>query len=187
MAYTTPSIEPTQARVGETWTWKKTLADFPANVWTLSYTLFNSSGVVSITASADGTDHLVDVAPATTAGYAVGRYDWIAQIDDGTDVHQVGKGAIQVLPDVASASSYDGRSHARKMLDAINAILEGRATNSDIDVVQTAVGGRSITNDLEQLLKLKQQYAAAVKAEDDAIALANGQTTGRFIQTRFVA
>lgn len=184
MVRSIPMTEPTQARAGDTWEWKKSLSDFPADTWTLTYTLFSSSGVLTITASADSTAHLVDVAPATTAAYTAGRYDWISQVTDGTDQYQVGKGAIQVLPDLSAAATYDGRSHARKMLDAIESILEGRATNDDLDTVRSAHSGRDMTR--EGLIKIHQHYSASVRMESEALGLANGQKTGRFIQTRFV-
>ncbi len=37
----------------------------------------------------------------------------------------------------------DTRSHARKMLDALNALIEGRATAGDLDVVRTAINDRT--------------------------------------------
>ena len=186
MARTIPTSEPPFARAGDTWEWQKTLPDFPADTHTLTYTLFNAAGVETITATADGAVHVVDVAPATTAAYDPGRYDWIAQASDGADKYTVGKGAITVQPDLSAATTYDGRTHARKMLDAINAVLEGRGTNADLDLVRSVRGGRDSQREPEHLLKLRQHYANAVKAEDDAVAMANGQGTGRFIQTRFV-
>ena len=185
MARTIPTSEPPFARAGDTWEWRKTLPDFPAGTNTLTYTLFNAAGVETITASADGTVHVIDEAPATTSAFAAGRYDWIAQVSDGTDKYTVGKGAIDVLPDLSAASTYDGRSHARTVLDAINAMIEGRATDAEIDIVRSVRGGRDTQRDPAHLIKLRQHYAAMVKAEDDAVALANGQQTGRFIQTRF--
>lgn len=185
MARTIPTTEPASVRAGDSWQWTKTLSDFPASTWTLTYTLFSSTDVLSVSASADGADHSVDVAPATTGAYTAGWYDWIAQVTDGTDTHTVGKGRINVLPDVASASTYDGRSHARKMLDYLTAIIEGRASDETISVVRASSPGVDVTYkpDLE---KLRAKYAAAVRTEDDQIAVANGQNTGRFIGTRFV-
>lgn len=185
MTTTIPTTEPTAARAGDTWEWKRSLADYPATDWTLTYILFNAAGKVTITASADGTDHLVDVAPATTAAYAAGRYDWVAHVTDGTDRYQVGAGTITIQPDVSAASSYDSRSHARKMLDAIDALLEGRATNDQLDIVATAVGDRSVGRKPDLLLKLRQHYAAAVALEEQAAAIARGENLGRIVQVRF--
>jgi hypothetical protein len=72
------------------------------------------------------------------------------------------------------------------MLDAINAIMEGRAGSGDLDVVKTAFGDRGTDYDLPSLIKLRQQYAAAVQAEDDAARIARGEKSSRLIATRFV-
>jgi len=185
MAYTIPSVEPVSARAGDTWTWERTLSDFPASTWTLTYTFFSTLGKITIVADADGDDYSVDVAPATTAAYTTGRYDWVAHVTDGTDQHQVLSGVMDVLPDLSAVTTYDGRTHNRVMLDAINSILEGRATASQLDIVRVTHNSRSLERDLPQLIKLRQQYAAAVKAEDDAQRIARGEGSSRFVQVRF--
>jgi hypothetical protein len=183
MSTTIPTTEPASARAGDTWRWQRTLSDYPASTWTLSYTLFNAAGKVSIAATADGDDHLVSVAPATTAAYTAGRYDWVAHVSDGTDRHQVGAGSINVLPDLSAVSSYDGRSHARKMLDAIDALLEGRATTDQLDLIAAAnvgsnSGDQSMQMRPEFLMNLRKHYAAMVASEDRASAIANGDNPG---------
>lgn len=185
MSTTIPTTEPVAIRAGDTWRWKRTLSDYAATTWTLSYTLFNSAGIISITASADGVDHLIDVAPETTDDYTAGRYDWVAHVTDGTDKFQVGAGSMQLLPDLAAVSTYDGRSHARTVLDAIDALIEGRATSGQIDLVSTAVDTESITKRPELLLKWRQYYAAAVASEEQAAAVARGDNLGRIVQVRF--
>ena len=182
MSATVPTIEPTAARAGDTWAWSRTLADYPAPAWELTYTLWSATAAYAITAAADGTAHSVSVAAATTAAYAPGRYEWAARVTQGADGYTIASGVIQILP--ALGAAMDTRSHARRMLDAINAMLEGRATDGDLDVVRHQIGDRSTETDLPTLLKLRQQYAAAVQAEDAAAAAARGERRG-FIQMRF--
>ncbi len=184
-ASTIPTIEPKQVRAGDTWRWSRSFDCYPAPTWVLTYTFYSAAGVLSFDADADGTSHSVNIAAADTAAYTAGRYDWTAAVTDGTDRLTVGSGTIQIFPDVAEAVSYDGRSHARKMLDAIIAILEGRGTDGDLDVVKTNTASHSTEFDLEQLGKWHQQYAAAVHAEELRKALARGENTGRFIGVRF--
>jgi hypothetical protein len=186
MAATIPTVEPTAARAGDTWAWTRDLPDYPAASWTLTYLLYSAAGVWPITATADGDTHSVAATPGETSQIPAGRYDWTASVSDGTDRYQVGSGVIQVLPDLSSAASYDGRSHARRMLDSINAIMEGRASSGDLDVVKSAFGDRGVDYDLNALIKMRQQYAAAVRAEDDAARIARGAQSSRLIATRFV-
>ena len=62
-----PTTEPETITAGDSLTWKRTLADYPAGTWTLKYRLINADGKIDITATASGTDHLVSVEPATSA------------------------------------------------------------------------------------------------------------------------
>lgn len=181
MAVSVPTKEPTTVRAGDTWEWTTSLADYPAGTYTLTYTFWNASAAFTATASASGSDHLVDIAPATTVGYASGRYEWVARASDGTDTYTVAAGVLQVLP--AVGSSMDTRSHARKMLDAITATLESRATTDELDLVTASFNGRSMTR--VELIKLRQHYLAAVNQEEQAAKLARGENTGRIFQVRF--
>ena len=181
VSYTIPTIEPSEVRAGDTWEWTRTLADWPASVWTLTYILHNATAKETIVATADGDDHSVSVAPAVTALIAAGRYDWIAQVSDGVSRYQVDSGAMDVQPDLSAVASYDGRSHARIMLDALEAILEGRATDGDIDTIRASYGEVTTERDRALLTQLRAQYAAAVAAEDAALA---GGNSG-FVQMRF--
>ena len=60
------AYEPEKLTSGVTWKWKKTLSDYPASEWTLTYYLRKDG------ATADGNTHLVTVAASTTSGYAAG-------------------------------------------------------------------------------------------------------------------
>jgi hypothetical protein len=51
-----PTTEPASVVAGDTLTWKRTLADYPAGTWTLKYRLINSAGKFDITATAERTD-----------------------------------------------------------------------------------------------------------------------------------
>jgi hypothetical protein len=184
MAASPSTVEPTQVRAGDTWRWARALPDYPAPGWVLTYTLFSPAAVFTLTADAAESAHEVYASPADTEDRIAGRYDWVAHVADGTDRHQVGAGALTVLPNLSDAQSYDGRSHARRMLDAISAALEGRASDGDLDLVRTAAGERSAEWSPETLLKLRQQYAAAVAAEDQAASAARGERAG-FVQMRF--
>lgn len=177
-------LPPQTLRAGDSWSWSRSLPDYPATDWTLTYTLINSSAKITITGSADESNHSVSVSAATTAAYSSGRYDWTASVSDGTDVITVGYGRAQILPNLAAASTLDNRSHAQKMLDAIEAALEGRATAGDIDILSGALGSRSYTRDPEKLLVLRDRYKAEVSAEKRSESIRNGLQSGRRIQTR---
>lgn len=186
MAHSIPYGEPETLRVGDTWTWKLSLGDYPPDVWTLSYILVNSSSKVTISASADGSDHLVAVAATTTAGYTAGSYSWTRLITDGTQRFSIGYGTVDVLTNIASTSlsSHDGRSHVKTMLDAIEAALESRASADQLDLLSTAFGTHAITRDREGLLRWRAKYYAYWQDELATERLAQG-TESRYMRTRF--
>lgn len=187
MAISIPTSPPASARAGDTWQWQIALADYPAPTWELTYNLFNASALIAITATASGTEHLIRVEADETGSYAAGRYDWVASVTSATfERYQVDAGVIQILPDMAAVDGdgYDGRSIARQMLDALDALVLARATGAQMDLVRMNLGDRYQQRDPAALLKWRQHYAAIVAAEDRAAAGARGQSVG-FIQGRF--
>ena len=152
-----PTKEPTELRIGDTWMWDRNdLSNYPASIWTLSYTFINSTDKIEITAAANDDNFRVSEDEATTAAYTKGTYDWIAQVTDGTSVYTVDNGTMEVLPDLASLSTEDTRTHAKIMLDGIEAALEGRKSKTHLS---TSINGQSITlMTHEELIKAKNYY-----------------------------
>ena len=185
MAADIPTTEPGVLNVGDTWKWTKTLADYPADVWTLTYRFKSSVGGFEVVASASGTDHSVTVAYGTTAGYAAGFYGWVASVSNGSERYIVDSGTCTLNPDYragTATAAYDGRTHARTVLDAIEAVIEGRAT---VDQQEYEIAGRRLKRmPVADLLKLRQHYKTEVQSEAMAEAIRNGTGTGRKIQFR---
>ena len=183
MAVTIPEVEPTELRAGETWAWKRSYADYSATGWTLSYYLVNADGKISLTATATGADHLVSVPAATVTGvtgtdsYDAGTYTLYGRVSDGTSVYSVYSGIVTVLPDLAAAASYDTRSTAKQLLDALDAYLLGQATANQLDIIETRIADRGIKRDKASLLKWRSELAIEVAREE---AAANGQNAGRY-------
>lgn len=181
----TPTTEPQALNAGDTWRWLKTLAAYPAGAgWVLTYTLINAGGKLTLTATAQGDDHLVHIPAATTAAYTPGTYDWRARVALAGDVYTVGAGRLAV-GNAYAAATYDARSHARRTLDAIEAVIEGRASSA---VAEYAIAGRSLKHiPLAELLALRDRYRAEVLREDAAAAVAAGLPDRRRILVRFGA
>lgn len=139
-----PTTTPNQILAGVSSSWSRNLGGYPAgDGWTLSYALVKSGNRITFNSSASGDDHLIVLAPATTAAWDPGVYRFQAFVTDGTNRHLVESGQLEVLVDFTSQTTgHDPRSHAEKMLDAIEATLEGKASK---DQMSYSVGGRSIT------------------------------------------
>jgi len=178
-----PALEPSTVNAGDTWRWTRSLADYPASAgWALSYVLINAAAKITINAAASGDDHAVTVSAATTAGYAAGTYDWRARVSKAGEVYTVGEGRITVR-NAYAASTFDARSHARKTLDNIEAVIEGRATSATLEY---QIAGRSMKYiPMAELLTLRDKYRAEVKGEEAAAAVAAGLADKRRVYVRF--
>lgn len=175
-------VEPSQLRVGDTWSWRRSLPDYPASKgWVLTYELVNGSDCISIAATADGDDHLVVVPAVDTSNKAAGDYQWLARVRKAGVVTSIESGVMTVLPDFSRA--VDARSHVRKVLAAIERILEGRATKDDQEY---SIGGRSLKRTpIPDLLLLRDKYKIDLANEIAAENLQKGLGTGKRILVRF--
>jgi hypothetical protein len=182
-----PTTEPTSLRAGDTWRWLRTLDDYPATDWTLKYRFRHPTlAGFEIVASASGSDHSVTVSAATSAGYGAGTWAWVAWVEGGSsEKYTVDQGTVEIAADfraAAASATLDTRSHARKVLAAIEAVIENRAT---LDQEEYTIAGRSLKRTpAGELLKLRLRYLNEVRNEQAAERLANGLGTGRIIGAR---
>lgn len=161
----TATAEPQTIIAGDTAQWEISVADYPAtDGWTLVYTLINKTSKITFNATAQGADYLVNLLPSTTAGYGAGAYSFQAAVEKTGARHTVRTGDITIKPSFAGQTTYDARSHARKVLDAIEAVIENRATK---DQAEYAIGDRSLKRiPHADLYKLRSQYKALVAQEE---------------------
>lgn len=147
MTATIPTATPAEFVRGDTVKWRLRTVVYgehrdPADGWTLTFRAANGDATWSITGSDNGDGyHLVSASAATTAAYAAGVYHYQATISDGSDRYQVELGRIEVLEDWAQVDAVDGRSWTEQRIDDVKAVIEGRASASQIS---TSIGGRSL-------------------------------------------
>jgi hypothetical protein len=195
--------EPTEFRVGDSISWvRRAVQAVEANDngvleytdikasdgWTLKFTAVGKVGIIAITASADddnADDFKFTAAAATTAAYAAGDYQWQITATKSTTRYTIAEGLITLLDNISGRSAlYDNRSHAKKVLDAIEAVIEGRASQ---DQMQYSIAGRSLSRTpIPDLMKLRATYKTEY---DNELATANmeaGLGSKRKIYTRFI-
>lgn len=188
-----PTTEPAQLVAGDRWAWKRTDlgVDYPPASYSLRYSarLEGATGAeIEIVATEVGADYIVEVPIAATGTYAPGRYRWQAYIlrtSDGERV-TVGTGIFEVVAN-RETSSADPRSHARKVLEAIEAVIEKRATIDQMNfTVTTGSGSRSLGRiPIPDLLVLRDRYRQEAANEDDIAKVAAGLDSSRNIGIRF--
>jgi hypothetical protein len=195
--------EPTEIIIGDTITWKRRsvqaisendngtveTTDIKASEgWTLKYVAVGRLGVVSITASAD-TDNADDfkftATAATTAAYVAGDYQWQIVATKTTTRYTIATGIVTVTDNIAGRSAaYDNRSHAKKVLDAIEAVIEGRAS---ADQQSYTIAGRSLTRTpMQDLMRLRSMYKSEYEAEVSTANIEAGLSGKSKIFTRFI-
>ena len=183
MGFTAPDQVPDQLPAGDTWQWTRSLSDYPAGTWTLAYRFANEVDAFTVTATASGTDHAISVAASTTAGYKPGRYSWRAMVTSGAERHSIESGVLEILPDPGATGYRSVRTHARRVMEALEATIEGRATT---DQLAMSIAGRSISRmSLTELRENWEKYATMVKAEERAEAINSGRSPRNRLLVRF--
>lgn len=168
--------EPLSLIAGDSVQWKITDTNYPADDgWVLSYKLVSPAGVITLSSIADGASHLVALTSAETSGYVAGLYTWHRQFTKATDRITTLKGLIEIQADVATLTTFDGRTHARKMLDAIESALEGTATVNQLHVLAVSGVDKSMQQDASKLIALRNKYQIEVKREDAAKGIGTGR------------
>lgn len=180
-----PTNEPEQFRAGDTVQWKKSLDLYKADEsWSITYSMRGVSGVIDITGTADGSDHLISISAATSSAYTAGIYDVVGYVEKDSERHTIFSSRIEVLPDIAAAgSSYDGRTHVARTLANIEATIESRASKEILESMIEGVQIKRIPH--EDLLKLRSKYLQWYQQEQAAERIKLGKGSGRRILTRF--
>ena len=161
--------------------------DYANSSFTLKYSARlegTGSTEIQITATASGSDYLVEVNSSTTASYTVGTYRWQAYITRNSDEQRltIDEGTWEVIAN-RDAATTDPRSHAAIMVDKIESILEGRA---DSDVSSYSIQGRSLTKlGIEELMAWRDRYKAELLLEKRKERALNGVGTGAKVLVRF--
>jgi hypothetical protein len=173
---------------GDSLVFTTSVPDYPPTAgYTLTYRLMRRDAAgtaITFSATASGDLYAVNVAPGTTATWTAGTYTWAAYASKVGERYTVAQGELVIKADPATIGApYDNRSHARKVLDAIQAVLENRAST---DQQQVSIAGRTLTRmPVTELLRLRSIYAAEVAAEAAATRAAAGLGAGGRVLVRF--
>jgi hypothetical protein len=183
-----PEGEPAMLVAGDTWVWQRSdlASDFPTATYSLSYSLQREGDVGAptlIVATESGNVYKVTVDAATSAGKAAGTWRWTAYMVRTADSARVAIATGILIVKANPAAAFDARSHAVKVLAAIESLIEGRATS---DVNSYSIAGRSLTKlSVDELLTWRSHYRREVRRERDAANAASGKPTGRTQVVRF--
>lgn len=177
---------PREITAGDSFLLRHELRDFPADTWTLRITLHNAEFAATLEGSDDEGAHLITEPSTTTAAWPPGRYTWTAYvIGPAGERHTVDNAQVIIRPNPEANQTRDGRTHARRMLDALESCLEGRAGKEQLDLLRSAYRDHNIERDVEKLTKLRDIYRREVSREERAQALARGERLPTSVKVRF--
>ena len=178
---------PREIVAGDSYEWLVPIG--PWSGWTPAYVLKSASNRVEISGAnitIDGSTWRVVLPSATSDDLTAGiPYRWFLTVALSGDKRVVANGWLSVVADPRAAGGADYRTHARKMLDAIRTLLEGKPLKGD----QTAyaIADRSIQRYTPaELTEWERVYASRVRQEERAEAAARGESDDRMVEIAFV-
>lgn len=162
-------------------------SDYANTAHTLTFVARAATGAnveFQITATNTGNDYLFTADSATTAAYNAGVYHYQIEVLETSSSNRivVDQGELDVTVDL-DVNAVDPRTHAEKMLQKIESVLENRA---DADVSSYSIAGRSLTKmSPEELLTWRDNYRREVKAYRRKLDVKHGRRTSSTVLMRF--
>jgi hypothetical protein len=176
---------PATIRAGDTLSQVWPLSDYPPTAgWVLRLTLINSAASYQAAATASGADHVLTVAAATTAAWAAGTYSWSIDATLSGARYTVATGSVQVLPDLAAATTLDTRSNYRKALEAAEAALATHGARAYLAGIEVGDRRQTFANPGE-FLSFISRLRAEVQREDSADRMRQGLAPRNKLLVRF--
>ena len=185
-----PGRVPQTLTVGDIWNWKREdiVSDYPPASYTLTYSfrlLSSAATEIALTGSViteSATAYTISVPDSTTVSYTKGDYTWQEYISNATDRIVLNTGFVTLEPNL-DADTSDPRSFWAKVLDAIEATIENRAS---IDQSSMSIAGRSLSRmTIDELLTLRDRARFETGKEINKARIAKGLGNSSTIKARF--
>lgn len=131
-----------------------------------------------------GTLFNITVESTVTATWKPGTYSFALYAMKTDERYTVDTGTITIKPDLSLAdATVDLRSHVKKVLDAIEAVIENRATT---DQMSYSISGRTLSRiPIPDLIKFRDTYRLEYAREQRMEKIARGEFGGNELRVRF--
>ena len=183
-----PSQVPTELQLGDFWAWKRDdlSEDYPVASYSLSYefNLIDGSTASNFTVEATESNDTYIIEVSSTSSYTKGNYNWVSYITRTSDSARVKleEGFVEIQDNYATTSA-SVRSHAKIVLDSIEAVIENRA---NIDQSSMSIAGRSLSRmSIDELLTFRARYKAEYLKEVKQLRIKNKRGSGNTIKVNF--
>jgi hypothetical protein len=136
-----------------------------------------------ITSVANGTDHDIILLATETEYFEPGTYAWKSYAEKSGERYPISSGTIIIEANILQSSPSDFRTHARKTLEAIEAVIERRATKEQLSI---SIAGRALQYmTMDEIIKARIFYKLEVEKEIAAERIAANMSTGGRVMVRF--
>lgn len=158
-------MQPPKIRAGDSVTWRVPVPEYPQEAgWQLHYALLGASAINLSATGGVGGDYRIETAATDTRAWQPGAYRWVAYVT-GSDGERLTlcSGTLDIAPDLLTGEPGDARSHARRMLELIEAALEKRIPK---DQQSYEIDGQRLDRiPIERLEALRLRYQREVSRE----------------------
>lgn len=177
---------PKEITAGFTYEWQESFSQYPASTYGLTATfILNTYGNTryTVTAVANGDGFSFTIPATVSADFTAGNYKLYLFVTLGAAKYLVGNQDVVIKANPLTATG-DTRSHIQKVLDAIEAVLENRATQ---EYQSMSINGYSITQmSPEELLKLRSYYKNELRKANNLDRINNGGSPSNTIKVKFL-
>lgn len=158
------------------------VGDYPSSAYTLAFVLVADQGGTPVSTNASSGTWTLSA--AVTGDLAAGRYRWAIVATRTSDSAKVTveRGELEVLSGLVGTVA-DQRSHARKVLEALEAAIENRASQTHLET-ELPDGRRVRSMTLEEQIKARDSYRRELRAEEAAERRRLGQAARTTMKTR---
>jgi hypothetical protein len=166
---------------GSTIEWEVELCDYlPSDGWALKYYIRGAGTGLDVTGTDDDDDDVFElvITATQTAGLAIGNWSWQSFAEKDAEKFLISQGNFKVkegFATIAAATTFDGRSQVKIALDAIDAVIAGKAT---LDQQEYTIGNRSLRRyAMSDLIALRKEYQRLYNEELRAERARQGKGT----------
>lgn len=147
-----PTTLPDKIYAGDSLLLEITDSTFNASNYTAKIVLINSSYKYTGSATASGSSHRFNITPTTTAAWQTGDFEYTIYMEKTGERQTWSSGRIKILADPVASATADNRSFPRKIADALEDIIENRATAEQLLLVSQSIDDLNV-NYLPDVLK----------------------------------
>lgn len=135
----------------------------PSDGWTLNLVMKGTS-TISLVAHLDsnGNWEFKSIA-SVTANWSPGKYNYVLYVSLADDQHTVKSGTVEIVQRADLAPEGDQRTWAEKALEAVEAVIEGKASR---DQASYSIKGRSVSRyTFVDLMSLREELKRVIREE----------------------